>query len=172
MSATMVRPRILVVMGVSGSGKSSLASGLHDALGWTYQEGDELHPVANVEKMRQGIPLDDGDRAPWLAICAGWIRARHDAHEPGILTCSALKRAYREILSQGLDDVWFVYLKVPEAVLQERLDRRTHHYMPKSLLPTQLRTLEEPGEGEQVVEVVAKDTVADTVTDVLARLRG
>ena len=172
MSGLMVRSRILVVMGVSGSGKSSVALGLRDALGWAFQEGDELHPPANVEKMRNGTPLDDHDRAPWLAICADWIRARHDAHEPGILTCSALKRAYREVLSQGLHDVWFLYLKVPEAVLKERLDRRTHHYMPSSLLPTQLRTLEEPGEGEQVMTVVAEDTVAGTLDDVLARLRG
>ncbi len=171
MSGSVVRPRILVVMGVSGSGKSSLALGLRDALGWTFQEGDELHPPANVEKMRQGIPLDDDDRAPWLATCAAWIRARHDAHEPGILTCSALKRAYREVLWQGLDDVWFLYLKVPEAVLKERLARRTHHYMPSSLLPTQLRTLEEPGEGEQVIEVVAHETVAGTIEDVLGQLK-
>ena len=170
MSGDVVRPRILVVMGVSGSGKSSLALGLRDALGWTFQEGDALHPPANVEKMRQGVPLDDGDRAPWLATCAAWIRARHDAHEPGILTCSALKRAYRQVLSQGLDDVWFLYLKVPEALLRERLDRRTNHYMPKSLLPTQLRTLEEPGEGEQVIEVVTHETVAGTLKDVLAQL--
>ena len=170
MSGPVVRPRILVVMGVSGSGKSSLALGLRDALGWPFQEGDELHPPANVEKMRQGIPLDDDDRAPWLAACAAWIRARHDAHEPGILTCSALKRAYRQVLSQGLDDVWFLYLKVPEAVLQERLAHRTHRYMPSSLLPTQLRTLEEPGEGEQVIAVMAEDTVEDTVRDALERL--
>ena len=168
----MVRPRILVVMGVSGSGKSSVALGLRDALGWTFQEGDELHPTANVDKMRNGIALDDDDRAPWLAVCAGWIRARHDAREPGILTCSALKRSYREVLSQGLDDVWFLYLKVPEAVLKDRLDRRSHHYMPSSLLPTQLRTLEEPGEGEQVIEVMAENTVAGTLKDVLDRLEG
>ncbi len=170
MTGSMMQPKILVVMGVSGSGKSSVALGLHDTLGWKFQEGDELHPPANVEKMRNGIPLDDTDRAPWLAVCAGWIRARHDKHEPGILTCSALKRSYREILSQGLDDVWFLYLKVPEAVLKDRLDRRTHHYMPSSLLPTQLRTLEEPDQGEQVMVVVAEDTVAGTLKDVLARL--
>ena len=170
MTESMVRPRILVVMGVSGSGKSSVALGLQDTLGWKFQEGDELHPPANVDKMRSGIPLDDTDRAPWLATCAGWIRACHDAHEPGILTCSALKRSYREVLSQGLDDVWFLYLKVPEAVLKQRLDRRTHHYMPSSLLPTQLRTLEEPSGTEQVIEVVAEDTVAGTLKDVLERL--
>jgi gluconokinase len=170
MSGRVVKPRILVVMGVSGSGKSSVALGLRDALGWTFQEGDELHPPENVAKMSAGIPLDDADRAPWLAICAAWIRARHDAHEPGILTCSALKKSYRQTLSQGLEDVWFLYPKVSEAVLTERLAHRTHHYMPSSLLVTQLRTLEEPGPDEQVIEVVACDTIPGTVMAFLQRL--
>lgn len=170
MSETDVKPRILVVMGVSGSGKSSLALGLRDRLGWTFQEGDELHPAANVAKMSAGIPLDDTDRAPWLAACADWIRALHDAGKPGILTCSSLKRSYRTTLSQGLPDVWFLYLKVPEAVLKERMDRRTHHYMPSSLLPTQLRTLEEPGADEQAVVVVAHASIAETVQAALDQL--
>lgn len=166
----MTQKRILVVMGVSGSGKSSVALGLHDQLGWPFQEGDELHPKANVDKMSAGIPLDDADRAPWLATCAAWIRARHDAGEGGLLTCSALKRSYRETLSQGLPDVWFLYLKVPEAVLKDRLAHRSHHYMPGSLLPTQLGTLEEPGPDEQALTVVAHDTVEATLQAVLERL--
>ncbi|WP_419728212.1 gluconokinase [Lichenicola sp.] len=163
--------RIWVVMGVSGSGKSSIAEGLHRKFGWPFQEGDELHPKANVDKMRAGIPLDDADRAPWLAACAAWIHARHDAGETALLTCSALKRSYRDILSEGLPDVWFLYLKVPESVLHERLEHRPHHYMPSSLLPTQLATFEEPGPDEQVVEVVEHDTIAGTIEAVIARIQ-
>ena len=170
MSGHQVTPRIVVVMGVSGSGKSSAAEWLHDRLGWVFQEGDSLHPKENVAKMSAGIPLSDADRAPWLAACAAWIKALHDTHQPGILTCSALKRSYRQMLSQGFDDVVFLYLTVPEAQLRERLARRTHHYMPSSLLPTQLSTLEAPGPDEQVIEAVAAETVDATMQGVLARL--
>ncbi len=170
MSAPPVARRILVVMGVSGSGKTTVAELLRDRLGWPFQEGDELHPRRNIDKMHAGIPLDDADRAPWLERCAEWIRARHQSGEPGILTCSALKRDYRETLWQGFADVWFLYLKVPDELLQERLERREGHYMPSSLLPTQLRTLEEPGAGEQVIEVEDRDTAEATAAAVLARL--
>lgn len=166
----MTASRILVVMGVSGSGKSSVAEGLHERLGWVFQEGDALHPAQNIAKMKAGIPLDDADRAPWLATCAAWIRARHDAGEGGLLTCSALKRSYRDTLSQGLPDVWFLYLKVPPEVLQDRVEHREHHFMPSSLLPTQLQTLEEPGPDEQVVRVMAGATVEGTIQAVLERL--
>ena len=166
----MASPRILVVMGVSGCGKSSVAEGLQRALGWRFQEGDALHPPENLAKMKSGTPLDDADRAPWLGACAAWIRARHEQHEPGILTCSALKRSYRETLSQGFDEVWFVYLKVPPAMLRHRVEERTHHFMPSSLLPTQLRTLEEPGRDEQAIEVIAEETIEGTIRDVLDRL--
>ena len=166
---TIVR-RILVVMGVSGSGKSTVALALRDRLGWPFQEGDALHPPRNVDKMRAGIPLDDADRAPWRDACRAWIEARHDAGEPGILTCSALKRSYRDRLSDGLPDVWFLYLKVPEAQLRDRLAHREHHYMPGSLLPTQLRTLEEPGADERVITVEDRDTAEATVAAVLKRL--
>ena len=170
MSGMPAKPRILVVMGVSGTGKSTLAEALHARLGWEFQEGDALHPAANVAKMSAGIPLDDADRAPWLAICARWIATRHAAGQPGILTCSALKRSYRETLSQGFDDVWFVYLDVPEAVIKDRLERRSHHYMPSSLLPTQLRTLEKPGADEQVITVQADGDIEQAVETVIAAL--
>jgi gluconokinase len=148
-----VAPKILVVMGVSGCGKSTVAGALQDWLGWPFQEGDSLHPPENVAKMKAGTPLDDADRAPWLAACAAWIRALHEAGRPGILTCSALKRSYRDTLSQGFGEVRFVYLEVPQQVLQDRLDRRQHHYMPGSLLESQLKTLEVPGEDERVIRV-------------------
>lgn len=166
----MTMSRIWVVMGVSGSGKSSIAEGLHRKFGWPFQEGDELHPKANVDKMSAGIPLDDADRAPWLAACAAWIHARHDAGETALLTCSALKRRYRDTLTQGAPDVWFLYLKVPQEVLQHRVANRQHHYMPSSLLPTQLATLEEPGPDEQVLEVVETDSIEGTIEAVIARI--
>ncbi|MCQ8277612.1 gluconokinase [Acetobacteraceae bacterium KSS8] len=163
---------ILVIMGVSGCGKSTMAEGLHKKLGWVFQEGDALHPAANVAKMSAGIPLDDSDRAPWLASCARWIANLHARGEPGILTCSALKRAYRDTLSQGLPEVWFVYLEVPEAIIAERLAHRTNHYMPSSLLASQLRTLEVPGGDEQVIRVAANgdiDQAEQAVIDALPR---
>ena len=166
----VIAHRILVVMGVSGSGKSTVALELRDRLGWPFLEGDELHPPRNVDKMRAGIPLDDADRRPWLDACRAWIQARHDAGEPGILTCSALKRGYRDLLSVGLPDVWFLYLKVPEAQLRDRLAHREHHFMPGSLLPTQLRTLEEPGADERAITVEDRDTAEATVAAVLERL--
>lgn len=170
MTATGPAPRILVVMGVSGCGKSTVAEALHQRFGWVFQEGDALHPAANVAKMSAGVPLDDADRAPWLAACARWIGARHQAGESGILTCSALKRSYRDTLSQGLDDVWFVYLEVPEAVLRERVERREHHFMPGSLLASQLQTLEPPGGDEQVIHVVAHGDTAETIRAVVVAL--
>ncbi|MBE7190445.1 MAG: gluconokinase [Jatrophihabitans endophyticus] len=158
-------------MGVSGSGKTTVAEGLRDAFGWPFQEGDALHPDANIDKMRHGIPLDDEDRAPWLDRCAAWIRERHEAGTGGILTCSALKKRYRQTLLQGLDNVRFLYLIVSQRALQARLEARRGHYMPKSLLPDQLRTLEEPGDDEPVIRVTAHKTPDATLRDVLDHLR-
>src|SRR5579863_3583049 len=107
-------PMVLVVMGVSGSGKTTMALELQRVLGWPFQEGDDLHPPANVEKMRSGHPLDDEDRLPWLRAIADWIDARLKAREPGIITCSNLKRAYREITIDGRRGVTLVYLKGEE----------------------------------------------------------
>src|SRR5437016_5929432 len=109
--AKRIAPTVLVVMGVSGSGKSTVAEELQRLLGWPFQEGDDLHPPANVEKMRSGQPLTDQDRLPWLRAIAAWIDARLAAHEPGIITCSNLKRAYREITIDQRRGVTLVYLK-------------------------------------------------------------
>ncbi|WP_428377714.1 gluconokinase [Lichenicoccus sp.] len=170
MSAAL-RPRVLVVMGVSGSGKSSIALRLRDELGWPFQEGDELHPKANVAKMAAGIPLTDEDRGPWLDTCAQWIRERLEAGTGGLLTCSALRRVYRERLGEGRPGLHFLYLKVPEVVLRARLERRRGHYMPPTLLPSQLRTLEEPGADEPALVVPVEQTVDETASDVIAVLR-
>ena len=164
-------PAVLVLMGVSGSGKSTIALELARALGWPFQEGDDLHPPANVEKMRSGQPLDDADRLPWLQSIARWIDGRLAAGKPGIVTCSNLKRAYRRITIGNRRGVTLVYLRGEEAVIRDRLVRRRHHYMPPALLRSQFDALEEPGPHEHPVVVNVRRPVADTVDDLLARLR-
>jgi gluconokinase len=169
-AAQAVAPTVLVLMGVAGSGKSTVALELQRVLGWPFQEGDELHPPANIEKMRSGLPLDDRDRLPWLQAIAGWIDARLMANEPGIITCSNLKRAYREITIDGRRGVTLVYLKGEEPLIHERILRRTHLYMPPALLRSQFETLEEPGEDEHPIVVTVYGCVAETVLEVLRRL--
>ena len=114
-------PTAVVVMGVSGSGKTTVAHQLARRLGWEFAEGDDHHPAANVEKMRAGIPLDDADREPWLRTLAAWIAERERAGTSCVLTCSALKRSYRDLLRQGNDAVFFAHVDVPEQVLLERV---------------------------------------------------
>ena len=168
---TGLKPRVLVVMGVSGSGKTSIAESLRDTFGWVFQEGDQLHSRENIAKMTAGIPLTDEDRWPWLDTCAEWIRARIDAGEGGLLTCSALKRVYRERLGEGSPRLSFLYLKASEDVLRARLGQRRGHYMPPSLLASQLNTLEEPTADEPALVVPVENTVAKTVADVVAALK-
>ena len=148
-------PVVLVVMGVSGSGKSTIAGILADRLGWPFEEGDSLHPVASVEKMAAGIPLMDDDRWPWLAKVADWIDNRLDGGENGVITCSALKRSYRNILNRRGSGVEFVYLSADRAELVERVSHRPAHFMPASLLDNQLETLEPPTAAEPAIQVDA-----------------
>jgi carbohydrate kinase (thermoresistant glucokinase family) len=169
-AAKAVAPTILVLMGVSGSGKSTIAIELQRVLGWPFQEGDDLHPPANVEKMRSGQPLDDADRLPWLQAIARWIDERIAAGEPGIITCSNLKRAYRQITIGSRNGVRLVYLKGDEPVIHDRIARRAHRYMPPSLLRSQFETLEEPGLDEHPLVITAHHSVAETVTKLLAEL--
>ncbi|NAZ80755.1 AAA family ATPase [Kineococcus sp. R8] len=145
----------VVVMGVSGSGKTTVATGVAEALGWKYSEGDDFHPPANVEKMRSGHPLVDEDRWPWLRDIATWIGDREALGESVVITCSALKRSYRDLLADGHPSVVFCMLEVPAAVLAERMAHREGHYMPASLLRSQLETLEplQPDERGFVVPV-------------------
>ena len=166
-----IKPRVLVVMGVSGSGKTSIAEQLRDILGWPFQEGDRLHSKENIAKMSAGIPLTDEDRAPWLDACALWVRERVQSGEGGLLTCSSLKRIYRERLGERNPGVLFLYLKVSEAVLRERLARRTGHYMPPSLLKSQLDTLQEPTAEEPALTVAVERTASETVAEVIEALR-
>ncbi|MEO6204165.1 MAG: gluconokinase [Mycobacteriales bacterium] len=142
-----VAPLTIVVMGVSGSGKSTVARAVAERLGWDDVEGDDLHPPSNVEKMRSGHPLTDADRWPWLDRVAAVIAAQATNT---VLACSALKRSYRDLLRAGNPGVRFACLVVPEDVLRERLAQRTGHYMSAELLTSQLQALEpldpdEPG---------------------------
>jgi gluconokinase len=169
-AAAKVAPTVLVLMGVSGSGKSTIAEELQRVLGWPFQEGDDLHPPANVAKMRSGHPLDDQDRLPWLRRIADWIDARLAAGEPGIITCSDLKRAYRDITVGGRAGVTLVYLTAEEGVIHDRLERRIHRYMPPTLLRSQFETLEEPTEDEHAIALSMHQSVPATVLDLLTRL--
>jgi gluconokinase len=158
-------------MGVSGSGKSTVGALLSERLGWTFEEGDSLHPAANVEKMAAGIPLTDEDRWPWLARVADWIDNRLDAGESGIITCSALKHTYRTMLNRRGAGVEFVYLSVGKAELTERVEHRPGHFMPASLLDSQLETLEPPTASEPAIDVDA-GTDPQLVVDRIMRILG
>ncbi|HEX4401429.1 MAG TPA: gluconokinase [Galbitalea sp.] len=161
-------PVVLVIMGVSGAGKSTIGLLLAERLGWPFEEGDSLHPASNVEKMSEGIPLTDEDRWPWLARIADWIDNRLDTGESGIITCSALKRSYRNVLNRRGSGVEFVYLSVEMAVLTDRVEHREDHFMPASLLTSQLGTLEIPTAAEPAIQVDA-DPDARLVVDRILR---
>jgi gluconokinase len=153
-------------MGVAGSGKTTVAALLAERLGWPTAEADEFHPAANVAKMAAGTPLTDDDRWPWLRAIATWIGEQDDAGRSSIVTCSALKRAYRDVLAAAPGRVRFVHLAGDASLIAERMGHRTGHFMPTALLPSQFATLEplEPDEDGVTVTVDAPPaTVADEV---------
>ena len=160
----------LVVMGVSGSGKTTVAELLAKQLGWPFMEGDRLHPPANVEKMRQGIPLTDADRVPWLDRIGKELKSWGAEGKSGVLTCSALKRAYRDRIHSARPDVRFVYVKGSETLIEARVAARHHEYMPASLLRSQFDTLEEPTPDEPVVTIDAGGNPDTEVAAVIAAL--
>ncbi|MDX6230956.1 MAG: gluconokinase [Frankiales bacterium] len=160
----------IVVMGVSGSGKTTVAAELVARTGWTFAEGDSFHPAANVEKMRAGHPLTDEDRWPWLQAIADWIGEHERAGQNAIVTCSALRRVYRDLLRDGHPSVWFAHISVPESVLNERLTHRQGHYMPAGLLGSQLSTLEPLQPDEPGVTVAAQASPGAVAERILAEL--
>jgi len=160
---------VLVFMGVAGTGKSTVAAMLSGRLGWTFEEGDDLHPEANVKKMASGHPLTDEDRWPWLDRIAEWIDERIAGGEPGIITCSALKRSYRDVLRR--DAVTFVHFAGDRELILERMLRRQGHFMPTTLLDSQFATLEPLGADEKAIEVSIDETPQQQTAEIATRLR-
>ncbi len=157
-------------MGVSGSGKTTIAVKLADALKCQFQEGDKLHPPGNVAKMKSGTPLTDADRWPWLEKIAALIDQWRGHGQSGVITCSALKRAYRDVIIGKRPEVALVYLKGSRALLGERVAARHHEYMPASLLDSQLATLEEPAADEHPITVDVAGTPDEIAGEVLKKL--
>jgi gluconokinase len=164
-------PCALIVMGVSGSGKSTIADKLAERLSWRYEDGDRFHPASNVAKMSAGHPLTDEDRWPWLQAIADEIDRVCKAGERAVIACSALKRAYRDILVHGKDDVRIVFLNGSQDLIAGRLAARKGHFMPPGLLDSQFRTLEPPGAGENPVTVSIGASVDAIVDDIVRQLR-
>ena len=162
---------VVVMMGVAGAGKSTVARHLADELGWDFADGDEFHPAPNVSKMAAGEPLTDGDRLLWLDDIARWIDNEIATDRRGVIACSALKRAYRDILMHGRNDVGLVYLKGTQQLIANRLDQRKGHFMPPGLLASQFKTLEPPDASENPVTVSIDGTVDTIVDDIVRQLR-
>ena len=160
-------PTVLVVMGVSGSGKTTVGTQLAQRLDWAFKEGDELHSEVNVAKMHRGEPLTDADRGPWLAAVAAWIDVWLHQDVCGVITCSALRRIYRRYLAEGRPAVAFVFLEGQEGQLAARLAARRGHFMPASMLKSQLATLEIPTSDEPVIRLDAGRPVAAQVDAVI-----
>jgi gluconokinase len=161
-------PLVLVLMGVSGCGKSTTGAALSKRLGWPFRDADSFHPPANIAKMSRAVPLNDDDRWPWLAAIARWIDARCAASQPAIVSCSALKRAYRARIIGGRKGVRLVYLEGDMDLIEQRLQTRKDHFMPASLLRSQFAALEAPGDDEHPLVVsiaLSPQHVVDTIIE-------
>jgi gluconokinase len=148
-----VQPTAIIVMGVSGSGKTEIGRRLAERLGWAFRDADEFHPAKNVAKMRAGIPLDDGDRGPWLEALAVVLDTATSAGPPLVLACSALKRSHRERLGLPHDRMRLVQLDGAPELIRKRIEQRAGHFMPAALLDSQLSALERPGPDEDAIVV-------------------
>jgi gluconokinase len=164
----IVTPVILIVAGVSGSGKTTVGALLAGRLHWQFADADTFHPEANVAKMRAGIPLTDADRVPWLRVITGWMDERIAAGQSAVVTCSALKRSYRDQLLGGRPTATMVFLQVSREELEHRLTSRAGHFFPEKLLDSQLATLEPPAPDERVRTVPAEGDVAQTAERIIA----
>ena len=158
-------------MGVSGSGKTTIGKMIASRLGLAFRDADEFHPAANIAKMSAGHPLTDEDRWPWLKAIAAWIDGFRKADACCVVTCSALKHAYRTALKDGHEDVLIVYLKGDIATIGARMAKRKHHFMPTALLKSQFATLEEPGPDEHPLVAPIEGTPTAIVTHIVERLR-
>ncbi len=160
----------VVVMGVSGSGKSTIASMLAQRLHWVYEDADWFHPQSNIEKMHHGEPLNDEDRWPWLRAIAAWIDETRHAGGHGVVACSALKRAYRDILIGDRTDVRLVFLQGDHDLIARRIAARADHFMPTTLLDSQFAALEEPKPDERPIVVSIVPHPRDIVESIVAEL--
>jgi carbohydrate kinase (thermoresistant glucokinase family) len=162
---------IVVVMGVASAGKTTVGEGLAQALAWPFRDADSFHPASNVAKMSAGLPLTDADRWPWLDAIVSWMDARAAAGEHGVVTCSALKRAYRDRLRTSHAAVRFVHLHGSRDLLAARIAARADHFMPASLLDSQLATLEPPAAEEAALDIDISRDPGDIVRELAAILR-
>ena len=163
-------PRVVIVMGVSGCGKSTVGALLALRLRWEFEDADWFHPAANVDKMHSGIPLTDEDRWPWLDAVAGWTDKTRHSGGHDVVACSALKRRYRDVLIGDRADVRLVYLKGDEALIARRIATRHEHFMPRSLLHSQFEALEEPGLDENPIIVSIEPQPREIVAQILSAL--
>ncbi len=161
---------IVILAGVSGSGKSAVGSILATRLGWAFEDSDALHSPGEIAKMRSGVPLTDADRWPWLEVVAAWIDQRTAAGGSAVVACSALKHSYRDFLCRGRPAVEMVLLQVDPATLMARLTARRGHFFPARLLQSQLADLEMPSPAEHALVVPAAGTPADTAAEIIDRL--
>ena len=160
-------PAIVIVMGVSGCGKSTIGALLASRLQWEFEDADWFHPASNVDKMHSGIPLTDEDRWPWLAAVAAWVDKTRRSGGHGVVACSALKRSYRDVLIGDRADVRLVYLKGDETLIARRIATRHEHFMPRSLLHSQFEALEEPGSDENPIIVSIEPQPREIVARIL-----
>jgi gluconokinase len=161
---------VLVLMGVSGCGKSTIGAALAERLGWPFKDGDELHPPQNLAKMAHGQALEDADREPWLIAIGAQIDAWQRDARPGVIACSALRRCYRELIIGRRSLVRLIYLKVDQALVQARLALRRGHFMPASLLQSQFALLEEPAADESAIVLDASHSPQVLVDDIIHRI--
>jgi len=165
------RAAVLVLMGVSGCGKSTVGALLAERLEWPFKDGDALHPPHNLAKMARAVPLDDADRAPWLSAVAACIDAWRSSRTCGVITCSALKRRYRDIIIGGRDNVRLIYLHAEPALLQQRLAARSDHFMGASMLDSQLAALEAPTVDEHAIVLDVRASPSALVSELIDRLQ-
>ena len=163
-------PSVLVIMGVSGCGKTTIGTQIALRLHWGFEDGDWFHPASNIEKMHAGLPLTDEDRWPWLNAIAAWVDETRRRHGHAIVACSALKRRYRSIIVGDRPDVRLVYLRGDMALIARRIAARHEHFMPPELLKSQFDALEEPAADEQPITVSVAPPPREIVARILAEL--